>query len=57
MAEKKSDIHIKESHKGLFTKHCGGKVTNECIEEGLASNSAKIRKQAAFAKAARSWKH
>ena len=50
MAEKKSDIHIKESHKGLFTKHCGGKVTNECIEEGLASSSAKVRARANFAK-------
>ena len=55
--EKKHEIKIKKSHEGLFTKHCGGKVTNECIEEGLASHSVKTRKQAQFAKNARSWKH
>ena len=56
MAEKKK-IEIKESHKGRFTKHCGGKVTNECIEEGLASKSAGVRKMAQFAANVRKFKH
>lgn len=53
--EKKKTIHIKETNKGLFTEYCGGKVTNECIEEGLASKSAKVRARAQFAKNAKSW--
>ena len=54
---KGSKIHIKESHKGKFTDYCGGKVTDACIAKGKKSPSAKIRKQATFAKNARSWKH
>lgn len=38
---------------GSFTKYCGGKVTEECIRRGLRSKNPKIRKKAAFAKAAR----
>ncbi len=57
MADKKPEIKIKESHKGRFTEHCGGKVTNECIEEGLASKSAAVRKQAQFAKNVRKFSH
>ena len=55
--ENKHKIEIKPENKGKFTKHCGGKVTNECIEEGLASKSAEVKKMAVFAKNARSWKH
>lgn len=58
MAEKKP-IKVKPENKGKFTKYCKskghGSVTNECIEEGLASKSAGVRKQANFARNARSW--
>lgn len=57
MKKDKPLIEIKESHKGKFTEHCGGKVTNKCIEEGLASKSAALRKQAQFAKNVRQFKH
>lgn len=57
--EKKHPIDIKEANKSKFTKYCQGKghdsVTGECIEEGLASNSAKIRARAQFASNARKW--
>lgn len=57
----KPKIVIKESHKGRFTEHCKNKgfdsVTNECIEEGLASKSASVRKQAQFVANAKSWNH
>ena len=39
---------------GSFTRYCGGKVTNDCIQRGLNSSNAKIRKKAQFAKAMRS---
>ena len=59
MAENK--IEIKKSHEGKFTEYCENKghkgVTSECIREGLASKMASTRKQAQFAKNARSWKH
>jgi len=48
-------IHIKKSHKGLFTKYCGGKVTDECIRRGKASSDPAIRKRATFAANARKW--
>jgi hypothetical protein len=52
-------IEIKEENKGKFTKWCKTKghdsVTQECIEEGLASKSAKVAKQALFAKNAKKW--
>lgn len=38
---------------GKFTEYCGGKVTADCIERGLNSPDEKVRKRAAFAKAAR----
>lgn len=57
----KNPIHIKESHKGRFTewakRHGHDGVTSAAIEEGLASHSEKIRKQAQFAKNARKFKH
>lgn len=56
-----SGIEIKKSHKGRFTRYCENKghegVTSECIKEGLASNIAATRKQAQFAKNARSFEH
>ena len=57
MEKEQPKIEIKKSHEGRFTKHCGGKVTNECIEEGLASHSEKIRKQAQFALNVRKFNH
>lgn len=57
----KNPIHIKESHKGKFTKwakrHGYKGVTDAAIEEGLASKLASVRKQAQFALNAKSWKH
>lgn len=50
-------IHIKKSHKGLFTDYCGGNVTSECIQRGKNSSDPKIRKRATFAANARKWKH
>lgn len=50
-------IHIKSSHKGLFTKYCNGKVTSECIARGKNSPNPAIRKRATFAANARKWKH
>lgn len=55
--EEKKKIEIKPENRGKFTKHCGGKVTNECIEEGLASKSAGVRKMAKFAANVRKFKH
>lgn len=59
--KKQNPIQIKPANRGKFTKHCKARgfkgVTNECIEEGLASKSASVRKQAQFAKNAKSWKH
>ena len=58
MAENKK-IEIKPENRGKFTKYCQGRghksVTNECIEEGLASKSASVNKMANFAKNSRSW--
>jgi len=54
---KKGGIHIKPENKGKFTDYCGGKVTGECIEKGLNSPSATIRKRANFARNARKWNH
>lgn len=53
--KKGSGIHIKKSHRGLFTKYCGGKVTSECIAKGKSSPNKAIRKRATFAQNARSW--
>lgn len=49
----KSGIHIKKSHKGLFTKYCGGKVTDACIAKAKASGDSKLVKRAVFAENAR----
>lgn len=57
MGMKTGGIHIKPQNKGKFTDYCGGKVTSECIEQGLNSPSATIRKRANFARNARKWKH
>lgn len=35
--------------KGTFTEYCGGKVTEECIEEGKKSPNSKTRQRANFA--------
>lgn len=48
-------IHIKPENKGKFTDYCGGKVTGDCIDKGLHSPSATIRKRANFARNSRSW--
>ena len=52
-------IKIKDENKGKFTRYCKSKghegVTGKCIEEGLASKSDKVRKQAQFAKNSREW--
>ena len=50
-------IEIKEKNKGKFTEYCEGKVTKECIEEGLASKSADVSKRANFARNARKFDH
>lgn len=54
-------MHIKEANRGKFTewakRHGHKGVTSAAIEEGLASHSEKIRKQAQFAKNARKFKH
>ena len=52
-------IEIKEANKGKFTEYCKDKghksVTSKCIEEGLASKSAKVNKRAQFVKNAKGW--
>lgn len=53
----KLEINIKEKNIGSFTKYCGGKVTDECIEKGLGSPNETTRKRAQFAKNARSFDH
>ena len=55
--KKGGGIHIKKSNKGLFTKYCNGKVTQECIQRGKHSSNPKIRKRATFADNVRKWKH
>jgi hypothetical protein len=52
---KKGGIHIKKENRGKFTEYCGGKVTDDCIQKGLNSPSATIRKRANFARNARKW--
>lgn len=44
----------KRGTKGSFTKYCGGKVTDECIQRGLNSPDPLTRKRAGLAKAFRS---
>lgn len=50
-------IHIKKKNKGLFTKYCHGKVTNECIRRAKASGNPTLIKRATFAQNSRKWKH
>ena len=55
----KPKIEIKPENKGKFTawakRHGHKGVTDAAIEEGLASKLASVRKQAQFAKNAKSW--
>ena len=53
----KSGIKIKKSHKGLFTKYCGGNVTSACIAKAKASGNPTLIKRATFADNARHFKH
>lgn len=57
--EDKSNIHIKKSRQGSFTKWCKQQgfsgVTQECIQKGLKSKNPAIRKKANFARNARKW--
>lgn len=55
----KNPIEIKPENKGKFTswakRHGYKGVTNDAIEEGLASKLTSVRKQAQFAKNAKTW--
>ena len=53
---KRGGIHIKKKNRGKFTDYCGGKVTEECIQQGKNSSNPTIRKRATFADNARHWK-
>lgn len=44
----------KRGTRGAFTEHCGGNVTDKCIEDALNSNNPTLQKQASLAKAFRS---
>ena len=61
MDEGLSKIEIKPKNKGKFTAYCKNKghesVTDECIQEGLASKSDVVNKRAQFAKNAKEWEH
>jgi hypothetical protein len=54
-------IHINPAHKGKFARAVGKKpgtpITGADIRKGLNSSSATERKEANFAKVARTWKH
>jgi len=41
---------------GAFTKYCGGKVTEECIQKGLKSPNPKVRARARLAKTFREYR-
>lgn len=55
--KKGSGIHIKKKNRGLFTKYCNGKVTQECIDKAKKSKNPTIRKRAIFADNVRKFKH
>ena len=55
--KKGNKIYIKPKNRGKFTKHCHGKVTDECIQKGKNSSNPAIRKRATFADNARHFKH
>jgi hypothetical protein len=50
-------ILIKKENRGKFTEYCGGKVTEDCINQGKNSSDPTVRKRAIFAENARSWSH
>ena len=51
----KSGIKIKKKNRGLFTKYCNGKVTQECIDKAKRSGNKKLIKRAVFVQNSRSW--
>ena len=51
----KSGIKIKKKNRGLFTKYCNGKVTQECIDKAKRSGNKKLIKRAVFAENSRKW--
>lgn len=53
----KLGIKIKKKNQGSFTEYCGGKVTQDCINQAKKSKNKAIRKKAVFAENARTWKH
>lgn len=57
MAEAKKFIQKAIKRPGAFTAYCKGQgfdgVTNECIEQGMASDSPTTRKQAVLARTLR----
>lgn len=53
----KSGIKIKKKNRGLFTKYCNGKVTQECIDKAKRSGNKKLIKRAVFAENSRKFKH
>lgn len=52
-----STIQIKKKNRGKFTKFCGGRVTQKCIDRGKRSSNVTTRKRAIFADNARHFKH
>lgn len=47
---KKKWIQKADFEKGKFTDYCGGEVTQDCIEKGLASDDPHVVKMASLAK-------
>ena len=41
----KSGIKIKKKNRGLFTKYCNGKVTQQCIDKAKRSGNKKLIKK------------
>lgn len=54
-SEKKSGIHIKESHEGRFTEY--KERTGKTTEEALHSKDPHVRQMANFARNAKKWHH
>jgi hypothetical protein len=48
--ESKKWIQKVDMKKGAFKKHCGGEVTQDCIEKGLKSDDPHVVKMASLAK-------
>ena len=61
MATKKKKIDSSKIKSGAFTAWCKrmgySGVTSECIQKGLKSKNAHVRKMANFARNSRKWKH